>query len=95
MLPADVCIAGSAGKCVSGPFVVLDKPLLPFSGAAAACAKAGKKLATIDKIFGGTGAAKLHFKTCPPLLLSRAWRHSVSTAHARNCVCGGGAHHLS
>lgn len=71
MLPADVCIAGSAGKCVSGPFVVLDKPLLPFSGAAAACAKAGKKLATIDKIFGGTGAAKPHVDVYSPSIESR------------------------
>lgn len=44
------------GKCKSGRFLVLDKPLLPFSKAAAACAKAGKKLSTIDAIFGGTDA---------------------------------------
>ena len=46
------------GKCVSGSFVVLNKPLLPFAKAAAACAKAGKKLATIDAIFGGTSASR-------------------------------------
>ena len=48
----------SAGKCVSGSFVVLNKPLVAFSGAAAACSKAGKKLATIDAIFGGTSAPR-------------------------------------
>ena len=47
----------STGKCVSGRFVVLDKPLVKFDDAAKACAKAGKKLATIDKIFGGTSAS--------------------------------------
>ena len=41
---------------MSGSFVVLTKPLVAFSGAAAACSKAGKKLATIDAIFGGTSA---------------------------------------
>ena len=54
----DMCAAVSAGKCVSGSFVVLNKPLVAFSGAAAACSKAGKKLATIDAIFGGTSAPR-------------------------------------
>ena len=60
MPSADICSAVHTGKCVSGSFVVLDKPLLPFSKAAAACAKAGKKLATIDKIFGGTSTSCHH-----------------------------------
>ena len=47
----------STGKCVSGSFVVLDKPLLPFAKAAAACSKIKKKLATIDTIFGGTSTS--------------------------------------
>ena len=40
--------------------LVLNSPLLPFSSAAAACAKAGKKLATIDAVFGGKGAQNYH-----------------------------------
>jgi len=51
-----IAIAGS-GKCKSGRFLVLDNPLLSFSSSAAACAKAGKKLATIDAVFGGSGRA--------------------------------------
>ena len=47
----------SAGKCQSGRFTILDKPLMPFSAAAAACARAGKSLATIDKIFGGSSTS--------------------------------------
>lgn len=47
----------NAGSCKSGRFLVLDKPLLRFSDAAAACAKVGKKLATIDAVFGGSGTS--------------------------------------
>lgn len=47
-----VQIVRGVGICRSGRFVVLNKPLLPSSKAAAACIKVGKVLATISGVFG-------------------------------------------
>ena len=65
----------NAGSCKSGRFLVLDKPLLRFSGADAACARVGKKLATIDAVFGGSGTAP------PPLYTSIKSSQSVGNRY--------------